>query len=65
MSKKLWKHPKQKYLFTGSYEFIKLKKSSKTERVFVLTSSVMKNGNVATVSFDSYQQAKKQGWTNE
>jgi hypothetical protein len=49
----MWSHKKYKELFTGSYGYLK------KDRVFQLTSQSGKK----VISFESFQQAKKQGWT--
>ena len=53
MKKKVWTHPKRKSTYTGSYERLK------GERVFNLT-----NGQ-HTVTFESHQAAKVDGWLAE
>lgn len=57
-----WSHSKFKArTYSGSYEEVALKKSKSKERIFVLT-SLLKNGKLHSVSFDSHEAAKKSGW---
>jgi len=60
MKKPYWTHKKYKTKFKGSYKYLAFSALSSTkiiwERVFVLT-----NGK-RTISFESWQQAVKQGW---
>jgi hypothetical protein len=59
MKKPYWTHKKYKTKFKGYYQWLKFPASlgiKLTERVFVLT-----NGK-RTISFESHQAAKKQGW---
>jgi hypothetical protein len=61
MKKPYWTHKKYKTKFKGSYRWINFisrhpSLTAIAERVFVLT-----NGK-RTISFESHQSAKKQGW---
>ncbi len=59
MAKKklIWKHPKKKRSYLGSYE-----RSGPKRRYFLLTPVL---ADVQTHEFDSPQAAKKLGWTSE
>lgn len=49
----MWGHKKYKTKFKGSYE-----RDKKKERVFILTGS-------KRITFESWQAAKKLGWSND
>ena len=56
MKKPYWTHKKYKTKFKGMYKWLAADGLFQRERVFVLTSGKR------TISFESHQSAKKQGW---